>query len=355
MPKDEEQPADLPALILPEGKDLLALFGEAGKIEGVLARIETDVRAETPDLTTKAGRDRVKSLAYKVSQSKTVLDKAGKGLNEDAQAQINKVNAERKLITTRLDALRDEVRKPVTEWDEVEDARKAAHADRVASLYSETLVQPNMSSAAIRDIMGAAENDDAYDWEEFKSVAEGTKEKALARWALDLNAAEEREAQEAELKRLQEEVEENRIRQAKEQAEREAQEAVRKAEAEARIQAESEKAEAEARAKQREADIAQAKAAAEDQAKREAAAAEERHVRELAEAKAREEQAAQRERDRLTRERDEEAEAKARREADEQHRSRILADINKAIQQIPHGEIGEALMAGKVPHVSVAI
>ena len=99
-------------LMLPAGTDLAALFKDGTGIDPLIARIEAEVRAHVPDTSTNKGREAIKSLAYKVSRSKTMLDDAGKALNEDARRQINLVDASRKNIRDRLDALRDEARGP---------------------------------------------------------------------------------------------------------------------------------------------------------------------------------------------------------------------------------------------------
>jgi colicin import membrane protein len=60
-----------------------------------------------------------------VTRSKTAIDDAGKKLNEEARAKINAVDAQRRKIREELDALAEEVRKPLTEWEKAEDQRIA--------------------------------------------------------------------------------------------------------------------------------------------------------------------------------------------------------------------------------------
>ena len=51
-----------------------------GGVDDILARVKAEAQAEARDLdvSTQAGRAAIKSLAYKVSRSKSLLDKMGK-------------------------------------------------------------------------------------------------------------------------------------------------------------------------------------------------------------------------------------------------------------------------------------
>jgi colicin import membrane protein len=91
--------------------------------EAIVGKIESEVRSFVPDLSTATGRKEIASLAYRVSQSKTALDGLGKDLVTDWKSKSKAVDNERKMIRDRLDALRDEVRKPLTDWEEAEKAR----------------------------------------------------------------------------------------------------------------------------------------------------------------------------------------------------------------------------------------
>lgn len=121
-------------LILPEPTSVAAYFRAEGGIEPVIARIEAEVKARALSVATGKGRDEIKSLAYKVARSKTILDEAGKRLNEDAQAQIAIVNIERRKVVTRLDALKDAVRKPLDDWEQAEQDRIARHEALISDI-----------------------------------------------------------------------------------------------------------------------------------------------------------------------------------------------------------------------------
>ncbi len=89
------------------------------------AQMKAEVEGFEPDLSTATGRKAIASLAYKVTRTKTAIDDAGKKLNEDARAQINAVDAQRRKIRDELDELALLARKPLNEWEASENTRKA--------------------------------------------------------------------------------------------------------------------------------------------------------------------------------------------------------------------------------------
>lgn len=95
-------------------------------VEKILSDIERQIAAFVPDTSTAKGRKDIASLAYKVSQSKVVLDDLGKGLVADWKSKSALVDASRKIARDRLDALRDKARLPLTEWESAEAIREAA-------------------------------------------------------------------------------------------------------------------------------------------------------------------------------------------------------------------------------------
>jgi hypothetical protein len=57
-------------------------------------------------------------LAAKVSRTKTPVDDAGKNLVAGVKERVKAIDAERKRFRDAMDALRDQARKPLTEWEE---------------------------------------------------------------------------------------------------------------------------------------------------------------------------------------------------------------------------------------------
>lgn len=345
------------ALAIPEGRSLATMFSQPSQVDELIARLEAEALSHAPDLSTAKGRKAIASLAYRVAQSKTALDKAGKSLTDEARAQIATVDAERRKIRDRLDALKEKVRKPLDDWERAEELRTQGLKDR---LYKLSMPSTEYTSAGIRQRISEVEATPIDDtWQEFIAEAAAVKDKTLADLRQALQTAETREAEQAELARLRAAEEqrqrEEQERKAAEEAERRRAEA-EKAEQERQARIEQEKQEAAARAAREAEERAKADA---DRAAKEAAEREARLQRELEESKAREAAAAQAERDRIEAEKKAEEEARKKREADAAHRAQIKHQIMQALEPIvgkhPAKDVAIALMDGKIPHVRVIL
>lgn len=124
-------------------------------IEGILSEIEQEVRSFIPDLETKNGRDAIASLARKVSSSKVTLFNAGKSLTKDWKAKAALVDKSKKMLSDRLDALRDEILEPLTKYRESEKLKNLDH---------------ELAIKIIQDHGDAINQNDLFDRE--KSIAE---------------------------------------------------------------------------------------------------------------------------------------------------------------------------------------
>lgn len=248
-------------LVVIEPATALDLFTAPDKVQVLLSGIREKALAEQAlldtDLSKAKNRDAIKSLAYKVTQSKTYIDKAGKVVVDELKELPKKVDASRKQCRDELDALSEEIRQPVTVWEDAEKARVAAEelARQIERDHEEAL-QMN----ELHDLRKAEEERKRIEHEnEIKRQAaeqariEAEQKAQRDREAAELKAKQEREA--AELKARQE-VEaaakrEREAREAQERAEREKQEAIAKAEREklAAVEAERRKAEEAERAR----------------------------------------------------------------------------------------------------------
>lgn len=139
MPKPraaKQKPADAGTDLatITRGLDPGALFCRP-EADRMIAAVREAVIHVVPDLTTAAGRKAIAGLAYKVAQTKVAIDDIGKKHVADVKASIAAIDAERKHLRDSLDALKEEVRAPLTEW-EAEQARieaEAAEAERLAA------------------------------------------------------------------------------------------------------------------------------------------------------------------------------------------------------------------------------
>lgn len=326
-------------LVVIEKANALTVFKSADQIEEILAKVEREVMSFVPDVTTAKGRKEIASLAYRVSQTKSYLDGLGKDLVADLKEIPKLIDANRKTVRDRLDALRDRARQPFTEWEAEQERIKAEEQARIKAeedrkrFESDHEIALLMNEKHDREAKEKAEEAErqriAHEEELKRQAAEQAKREAEERAAAELAAAKKRE-EDAIAAKAQAEL---LAKQAQERAEREAKEAqerTAKLAQEAREQAEREKQEAIA-AEQRKAQEEAARIKREAEQKESARLAEEKRI----------------------------ADEKAKREADVKHRKAIGTDIvnaltaNTSISREQAIEVLKTLMDGLVPRTQI--
>lgn len=340
----------------------------AGGLAPFLEAVRAEVSAEVPDLTTRKGRDRIASLAAKVSKSKVAVEKPGRDYLARLKEMPKVVEAELREFVRAMDTLRDETRKPLTEWEEAEERRVAGHQAGLEHLRNTNT--EGMDSAAITGlIQDLDEVQIGDDWQEFEAEAHRIKTASLATLRVALAARQQFEREQTELAQLRQaeaerEAQAERDRIAREAAERATREAEQRAQAEREAAAQRERdALAAAEQSRLAAELAeQRRIAAEQQAEldRQAAVERERKAAEQAErdAQARAESAAAAERQRQA---DEQArvqrEAEAR-EADVAHKTAVLSGIKAEFMKAGITEdqakaVVNMIRKGEVPNVTI--
>lgn len=321
--------SEITDLVVIEKKNAMAVFTNNDQLDPLIELIEKEARSLVPDVTTKKGRDAIASMAHKVARSKTYIDNAGKDLIAELKALPKQIDESRRVVRERLDALKDEVRRPLTEWEAEQERIKAEEA--MNALHAEAL-----------------EMNIKFD-QELAAKFEADHEMALL---MDKDIDRERadKASEAERQRIAREEEIKRL--AEEKAKREAEEKHR-AELEASARREAEERAAKERA-ERERIEDQQRAEREKQA---AVEAERRKAQEEADRIRRE--AEQREQARLDEEK-RKADEQARREADVKHRKFVGTEIVKALlanTSLTRDQAIEVLTAvkdGRIPHTGIS-
>lgn len=319
---------------LPPAETALDVYSKPGGLDPWLEKIRAEVTGHVPDLKTKKGRDAIASRAHKVGKAKVALDDIGKELVAKLKDVPKKIDAERKRMRDLLDALKEEVRAPLTAWEQAEDDRVQRHKDAIEGIVA-LVVDSGEPAESIRAALAAVEAVAiGPEWEEFEPEAARTKDKALTNLRDRLAARVKYDAEQAELARLRAEAAAREQKDREERIAREAEEKARR-DAEAAAQAEcdaSARREAEARAAadnaRRDAELAeQRRIAAEKQAELDRLAALERERVASEQAERDRIQAAEDARQaEIKRQADakaaEEAEA-ARREADKAHKGKV--------------------------------
>lgn len=313
-------------LVLPSKETALQVYSTKNGLEPYLAQIKAEIDAFVADVSTKKGRDAIASIAYKVAKGKTALDNIGKDLVAELKDVPKKIDAERKRMRDLLDQWKDEVRAPLTAWEEAEEARKDKHETGI-QLIQQASATHDFSSSTLRTTLASVESTviDST-WEEYEAEAHRAKAKTVETLQTAIAAREKHEAEQAELARLRAEAAAREQKEREERIAREAAERVQR-EAEAKAQAEREAAirkeqEAKAAAERRELEL---KLAAE-RAEREKAEAIQREQQAKADTERRAAEAVEAEKRRVAAQADAEAAEAKRRERDKAHK----ASINRA-------------------------
>jgi hypothetical protein len=370
-------------LVVLQPINAVTVFGTEGGSESVIDAIRKQVEGLVLDISTEKGRKEIASVAYKIARTKTALDEQGKMLKAEMQKTVDLVDGERKKIRDAMDALKEEVRKPLTDWENAEKLRVEGREARILAMkvltdlpFNEELTV-EMIDERLKDLADL----EKFEWQEFimraEATAKETREKLEAMKAKRIKD----DADKAELERLRKEQEERERKEredriaaeaaekakreaeekaaaeakaAQEKADRERREAEEKAEAERKAKEDAERraAEEKARAEKAEADRIAAEKKAADDAKAAAEKAERDRV-------AAAEKAAQYERDKQAAETKRLADEAAAREADEKHRGEINRKVLAAIMQ--HANLSElqgkdvvkAIAKGLVPNTKI--
>jgi hypothetical protein len=345
------------------GKLTPATIFAPGGVNDILEKIASEARKTPVDISTKSGRESCAALAYKVARSKTALDKMGKELGETHYKSWKAITAERSRIETELDALRDEVRKPLTDWENAEKARLAGHEAALAEIEGMGKFDTPPSADDIKYRLDALICLPPREWHEFAKRAADLEQSVIAALNGQYDEASKREAEAAELARL---CAEQIAREQKERDERIAAEAAERArlEAEARAKREAEevaaRAEAERQRVERERAAAVARSEQAEAARVAAALKAERDAREAAEAAERRQTAAiEAERQRIADLAAADAAEARRREADKKHRAKINNEVLAAlVSKGASDEVGRAIITaialGEVPHIKIS-
>lgn len=321
----------------------MAAFSQENGLQDIVAQITAQAKAQAADIATDMSvaknRKALASLARNVASAKVGIDNTGKSLVEDAKAKIKVVDNNRKAVRDELDELRDEIRRPVTEWEEAEKAKEEAVLCELEFLKAQSVAFENgerLRSEVLQTRLGMIEVMNEPEDDRIKTA----RQEAIHQLQQHIQSAKEYEAQQAEIARLE--------------AEKSARE---RAEYEAKIAAEAtEKAKREAEAKaQAERELAE-RAKIEAQMKAEAAEREKQAMAERMEAE--KQAAAEAERQRIEAEQRAAAEAEAARAADVEHKRQINRAIFAVMQECGIEENAAKvfllkLQNGEVPHLKV--
>jgi hypothetical protein len=178
---------------------------------GILADIAAKVAAHKEDVTSKKARDATRSLAADVASSKVALIKLGKKLTEGYRAKTAAVNAECNIIEDRMNELRDQVRAPLTEYENREKRRVDTHEQAIADIAENPEFYMFACSDDLKVRLAFLAAYPAREWEEFAAKASNMLTSEITKATDALSASTKREAEAIELERLRAEAVDRRL------------------------------------------------------------------------------------------------------------------------------------------------
>jgi hypothetical protein len=245
------------------------------------------------------------------------------------------VDAERKRMRDTLDELKNDIRKPLTEWEEAEEERKRKHEAELVEITGGGLRAldewDTMPLDCMVDRLGEIEKivvDES--WEEYEQDAENAKRVAITNLKEAIERRRKYDAEQAELEELRKLKAEQEKKDREEALRREGEEKAKR-EAEAAVEA----------------------------GKRAKEAAERREAEAKAQAAKQAEAAAQAERDRIEAEQNAEKEAAAIRERNTQHRGKVNRAAKEALMEelnITENQarsIVNVIKSGRIPYIEI--
>lgn len=345
-------------IVIPK-ETALEVFTQTNGLDSYIRQIEDEVNSFVPDTSTAKSRAAIASIAAKIAKSKTYLDGVGKDLVDKLKEQPKLVDAERKRMRDKLDALKDQVRKPLTDWENAEESR-IAEIRAVLEMMKQIPAAEFGSVAIATHLKRLKSTVIAKDrFMEFTEEAAVIKDEFVDRCEKLLLQVEKHEEEQKELERLraeklareQKEREEILVKEAEERGKREAEEAAKREieKVQAAAFAAQEKVRLEAEEKER-ARLAEEAKKESDRLKKERAAKELEYQRE--QQKLRDEALKEDEAKRL-------AQEESARIANEDHRNRVMEDAvdsiyeESGITKAEAWQIVNIIVEGKVKHVSI--
>lgn len=296
--KAESAAADHSKILKEVADNAVVVLTNPEKLDQYLAALRAEVEANPGDVGTVKGRDIIRSNASDIGKKKTAIEKVRLAKTEEWRRLTAAVNAAGKVVKERFQALQDEVRAPLTAWEEREDARKAEAQAIIDDMLAASVVSFDDTSVSLQERLDRVRGRNLSDEMFGPRIMEVTdlRDSTVACLQAAVERVKQEEEDRAELQRLRD----AEAARAREDAERKARE------------------EAEAAA----ADEAQRAAEAEERRKADEAALIERERREAAEHAARKAEEARQAAIR-------EAEEKARNEQEERDRA-AQAEIDAA-------------------------
>ena len=251
------------SVIVSHDEELQGFFTDGKNLDALYGVIEAKAKGLVADPTTKEGASQIKGAARQLASVRVKVDNLGKQVVAELKKLPGVIDDNRKAFREKMEALQEEIRRPVTEIEE-----------RKAKIDGFKEIHMKLAAADSATLQGEIERLKSMEftekvWKESTADAIRTVEAEVNALTTLKAAAEKREEEARELEELRKKQEEAeriiREQKIKEEAERKAKE-----EAEARAEAERERHRKEMERAEREKQEAERKAEEAEKARKEA-------------------------------------------------------------------------------------
>jgi len=146
-------------LIVLEELNPVEIFKPNG-LDPVLKEVDEKARSVILNgVETKKDQDAIRSMAAKVGSTKSTLQKIGTKYTEKMRAAVKESNAERDRGVQFLQDLQDDIREPLTAFEEVEKQRKADADEAIENLSNCAIFEDYPDSGTIKLRINKLDND----------------------------------------------------------------------------------------------------------------------------------------------------------------------------------------------------
>lgn len=218
-------------LTIANSDSILAIFSAEQGIDPIIqqATEQASLLMENQDVSTQAGRDKIRADAFKFAKLKTATDKLGESSIAEHNKIIKAVNGNRKSMRDEFDVLRDKVRAPLTKWEEDDAAFKKMAEETISAIKQNGLNYiPDGTLLTLDQLQANMKWLEMIEAKDYRYLADEVTELldiSIKSTTLNIKAEEKRIADAEELKRLQEaEAKRHQEEAAKAEAERLAEE-----------------------------------------------------------------------------------------------------------------------------------
>lgn len=240
---EPSQDITLELLEAKQHNELIEYFQPNG-LQPLIDSIALKAKGLPTDFTIKENQAIIRSSAAEIASQKVKLEKIGKLAIDELSKTVKSVTAERIRAVDAIQQIQNDVRKPLTDWENADKARIAKIKDNIKKFFTDGhFIQANWRTLSIDAMENCLTNieSDLSNYDEFSAEATETKNTAIQQINDAISLRRKHDAEQAELAELRRLKEENERKERERQiAENARLEAEQKAEAE--LQAEKDRA-----------------------------------------------------------------------------------------------------------------